>query len=205
VAIGNHEVIGGYGQIPEKAPLFFNLFPFPEENNPTYCVDLFEDLSVIVLNSNHTCPVEEQVDFLKQSLSARHERKHLFALYHFPAYGIVKGGLGNDLSKSIRQHWTPLFDQYGLDAAFENDHHVYKRSKLIKGGKVYDSGTLYIGDGAWGVKTRGIGSEDLWYVEQASPTRHVIEVVIEKNVRTYRAINHDQKVFDEFVDNRDVK
>ena len=29
VAIGNHEVIGGYGQIPEKAPLFFNLFPFP--------------------------------------------------------------------------------------------------------------------------------------------------------------------------------
>jgi hypothetical protein len=66
VAIGNHEVIGGYGQIPEKAPLFFNLFPFPEENNPTYCVDLYEDLSVFVLNSNHTCPVEDQVDFLKQ-------------------------------------------------------------------------------------------------------------------------------------------
>lgn len=68
-----------------------------------------------------------------------------------------------------------------------------------------DSGTLYIGDGAWGVKTRGIGSEDLWYVEQASPTRHVIEVLIENNVRSYRAINHDQKVFDEFVDNRDAQ
>ena len=203
VAIGNHEVIGGYGQIPEKAPLFFNLFPFPEENNPTYCVDLYEDLSVIVLNSNHTCPVEEQVDFLKQSLSARQGKKHLFALYHFPAYGIVKGGLGNDLSKLIRQHWTPLFDQYGLDAAFENDHHIYKRSKLIKGGKVKDSGTLYIGDGAWGVRTRSFDASGLWYVEKASPTMHVIEVVIENDVRTYRAINHDQKVLDEFVDQRE--
>ena len=205
VAIGNHEVIGGYGQIPEKAPLFFNLFPFPRENDATYIIDMYEDLSVLVLNSNHTRPVDDQVEFIEQALSLRKTRKHLFALYHFPAYGIVKGGLGNDLSKSIRQHWTPLFDQYGLDAAFENDHHVYKRSKLIKGGNVHDSGTLYIGDGAWGVKTRGIGSEDLWYVEQASPTRHVIEVVIENNVRSYRAINHDQKVFDEFVDNRDAQ
>ena len=205
VAIGNHEVIGGYGQIPEKAPLFFNLFPFPRENDATYIIDMYEDLSVLVLNSNHTRPVEDQVEFIEQALSLRKTRKHLFALYHFPAYGIVKGGLGNPISQSMRKHWTPLFDKYGLDAAFENDHHVYKRSKLIKGGKVHDSGTLYIGDGAWGVKTRGIGSEDLWYVEQASPTRHVIEVVIENNVRSYRAINHDQKVFDEFVDNRDAQ
>ena len=52
----------------------------------------------------------------------------------------------------MRKHWSPLFDKYGLDAAFENDHHIYKRSNLIKGGKVDPSGTLYIGDGAWGYK-----------------------------------------------------
>ena len=136
VAIGNHEVIGGYGQIPEKAPLFFNLFPFPQENDATYIIDMYEDLSVLVLNSNHTRPVEDQVEYIEQVLSLRKTRKHLFALYHFPAYGIVKGGLGNPISQSMRKHWTPLFDKYGLDAAFENDHHVYKRSKLIKGGKV---------------------------------------------------------------------
>ena len=92
VAIGNHEVIGGYGQIPEKAPLFFNLFPFPRENDATYIIDMYEDLSVLVLNSNHTRPVEDQVEFIEQALSLRKTRKHLFALYHFPAYGIVKGG-----------------------------------------------------------------------------------------------------------------
>ena len=205
VAIGNHEVIGGYGQIPEKAPLFYNIFSFPQENDATYMIDMYEDLSVLVLNTNHTRPVEDQVEFIEQALSLRKTRKHLFALYHFPAYGIVKGGLGNPISKSMRKHWTPLFDKYGLDAAFENDHHIYKRSKLIKGGKLDESGTLYIGDGAWGVKTRSFDASDLWYVKEASPTLHVIEVVIENNVRTYRAINHDQKVFDEFVDRRDAQ
>lgn len=204
VAIGNHEVIGGYGQTPKEAPLFFNLFPFPEENSATYAINLFDDLSVVVLNSNHTQSVESQTEFLESALWQRKNNKHLFALYHFPAYGIVKGGLGHSVSQSIRKHWTPIFDKYGLDAAFENDHHIYKRSNLIKGGKVDPSGTLYIGDGAWGVQTRSFPEKDRWYVANASPTRHVIEVVIEDDVRTYRAINHQQKVFDEFVDHRDA-
>ena len=204
VAIGNHEVIGGYGQTPKEAPLFFNLFPFPEENSATYAIDLFEDLSVVVLNSNHTQSVESQVEFLEGALQERQSNKHLFALYHFPAYGIVKGGLEHSVSQSMRKHWSPLFDKYGLDAAFENDHHIYKRSNLIKDGKVDPSGTLYIGDGAWGVETRSFPEKDRWYVAKASPTRHVIEVVIENDVRTYRAINHEQKVFDEFMDHRDA-
>jgi len=29
-------------------------------------------------------------------------------------------------------------------------------------------------------------------------------VVIENHLRTYRAINHEQKVFDQFVDRRDA-
>ena len=187
----------------KKLLCFLTSFPFLEENDATYIIDMYEDLSVLVLNSNHTRPVEDQVEFIEQALSLRKTRKHLFALYHFPAYGIVKGGLGNPISQSMRKHWTPLFDQIWLGCRFENDHHVYKRSKLIKGGKVDDSGTLYIGDGAWGVRTRSFDASDLWYVKEASPTMHVIEVVIENDVRTYRAINHDQKVLDEFVDQRE--
>ena len=148
--------------------------------------------------------IETQTEFLKSSLSSRKDRTHLFALYHFPAYGIMKGGLNSPISKSMRKHWVPLFDQFGLDAAFENDNHVYKRSKLLKGDKVNQDGTLYIGDGAWGVGTRKPGAKEYWYVEKFEPTRHVIEVEIKDNVRTYRAINHDKKVFDEFVDKRDA-
>jgi hypothetical protein len=42
-------------------------------------------------------------------------------------------------------------------------------------------------------------------VDEASPTMHVIEVVIENDVRTYRAINHEQKVFDQFVDTSEAE
>jgi hypothetical protein len=204
VAIGNHEVNGGYGKTPKEAPMFYNLFPFPQKLKSYYTIDLFEDLSVVILDSSHTYSIESQVEFLQSSLSSRKDRTHLFVLYHFPAYGIMKGGLNSPISKSMRNHWVPLFDQYGLDAAFENDHHVYKRSKLLKGDKVNQDGTLYIGDGAWGVGTRKPGAKEYWYVEEFEPTRHVIEVEIKDNVRTYRAINHDKKVFDEFVDKRDA-
>jgi len=74
----------------------------------------------------------------------------------------------------------------------------------LKGGKVDFGGTLYIGDGAWGVPTRKPSEMEFWYVEKFEPTRHVIEVEIKDNVRTYRAINHENKVFDEFVDKRDA-
>jgi len=60
-------------------------------------------------------------------------------------------------------------------------------------------------DGDWGVMTRPRDVSVCWYVEEASPTMHVIEVVIENDVRTYRAINHDQKVFDQFVDRREAE
>ena len=204
VAIGNHEVNGGYGKTPKEAPMFYNLFPLPQKLKSFYTIDIYEDLSVVVLDSSHTYSIESQVEFLESSLSSRKDRTHLFALYHFPAYGIMKGGLSSPISKSMRKYWVPLFDQYGLDAAFENDHHVYKRSKLLKGDKIHQDGTLYIGDGAWGVGTRKPGAKEYWYVEKFEPTRHVIEVEIKDNVRTYRAINHDKKVFDEFIDKRDA-
>ena len=55
-----------------------------------------------------------------------------------------------------------------------------------------------------GVGTRKPGAKEYWYIEKFEPTRHVIEVEIKDNVRTYRAINHDKKVFDHFVDKRDA-
>lgn len=205
VAIGNHEVYSpGFERTPKDAPLFYSLFPFPIKEQAFYTLDIYDDLSVIVLDSSHTHPVESQVEFIRSSLSSRRNRIHLFALYHAPAYGVIKGGLDNLVSINIRKHWIPLFDEYGLDCAFENDHHLYKRSKLLRANKVDHNGTLYIGDGAWGVETSKPEKSEYWYVEKLESIQHVIEVEINKDIRTYRAINHEQNVFDEFVDNRDA-
>lgn len=204
VGIGNHEVDGGYHKTPAEASFFYALFPFPREKKAYYTIDLFDDLAVVVLDSNHTASVAEQTEWLESELAQRRDYRHLFALYHFPAYGVMKKGLNAQHSKDIREQWTPLFDQYGLDAAFENDHHIYHRSALIKDGKRDDTGTLYIGGGAWGVHTRKIPAGDFWYIDESSPTNHVVEVLIENDRRTYRAIDHNQQVFDEYVDARDA-
>lgn len=206
VAIGNHEVNGGYNKTPAEAPYFYSLFPFPEEDKSNYVVDVFDDMSVVVLDSNHTQPIADQTEWLEQALKEREDRKHLFAVYHFPAYGMKKKGLNNGVSKQIRKHWTPLFDQYNLDAAFENDHHVYKRSVLIRDGKEDPEGILYIGDGAWGVGVRKLSEKELdqWYVAKGESRHHFIDILIDDDIRTYTAYDPKGIAFDEFVDDRDV-
>ena len=37
VAIGNHEVNGGYGKTPKEAPMFYNFFPFPQKFEILLC------------------------------------------------------------------------------------------------------------------------------------------------------------------------
>ena len=54
VAIGNHEVNGGYGKTPKEAPMFYNLFPFPRKLTSFYAIDLYEDLSVGAVST--PCP-----------------------------------------------------------------------------------------------------------------------------------------------------
>ncbi|WOO43359.1 metallophosphoesterase [Rubellicoccus peritrichatus] len=206
VAIGNHEVIGGYNKTPAEAPYFYSLFPFPEPNKSNYVVDVFDDMSVFVLDTNHTQRVIDQEEWLEQTLKERANHKHLFAVYHFPAYGIKKKGLKNENSKQIREHWTPLFDQYNLDAAFENDSHIYKRSVLIRDDKKDPEGTLYIGDGAWGVTVRDLSEAEVnqWHVSKAESRHHFIDVLIDEDVRTYTAYDPKGIAFDQFVDDRDA-
>lgn len=130
VAIGNHEVRGGYRQKPEQAPYFYTLFKLPEGTS-NYTVDIGNNLSLLVLDSNHTQSIAGQIKWLEKALSTRRDRPFLFPVYHYPAYGMLKQGLMNWKSVEIRKYWVPLFEQYGVRVAFEHDHHVYKRSARI--------------------------------------------------------------------------
>ena len=68
-----------------------------------------------------------------------------------------------------REHWLPLFDEYGVTAAFEHHWHVMKVTKplrnnevslffldldgwtrLMTAKQVHEGGTVYFGDGGWG-------------------------------------------------------
>jgi hypothetical protein len=206
LTIGNHEVRGHYnGKIPDDAPYFYRLFTLPDDR-AYYALDFGKYLSLIILDTGHTNPIEgEQASWLSRALEQRADQTFLFPCYHFPAYGTTKapeGKLPIDVPRaiSIREQWVPHFDRFGVTAVFENDHHNYKRTIPLRGHQRDDAnGIRYLGDGAWGVRTRSVPDPaQAWYLEKAEPRNHVwiVDLTPEKTAKV-RAMDPKGEVFDE--------
>jgi hypothetical protein len=208
LVIGNHEVRGGYkGKIPDDAPYFYRLFTFPDDR-AYYALDFGKYLSLIVLDSGHTNPIEgEQAAWLARALEKRAGQTFLFPIYHFPAYGTTKAGQGKlpiDIPRAItiREQWVPHFDRFGVSAVFENDHHNFKRTVPLRGHRRDDAnGIRYLGDGAWGVRTRTVPDpKEAWYLEKAEPRNHmwIVDLGTDKSVKV-RAMDPKGEVFDQLA------
>ena len=104
----------------------------------------------------------------------------------------------------VRKHWHPLFDAHNIRVAFEHHDHAYKRTPRIRGGEVDANGTVYFGDGAWGVGTRTVHDPDTtWYLERAESVRHAIILTLEPNNRKIEVYNEDGARIDAYEDDRD--
>ena len=205
IGIGNHEVRGGYrGRAPEDAPYFYSIFALPGGRS-NYVLDFGDYLSLVMLDSGHSQPIADQTEWLDKTLADRADQQFLFAGYHYPAYGTTKaprGGLPIDapVAMEIRKQWIPHFERYGLSAAFEHDHHNFKRSHRIRNHQRDDeNGLLYVGDGAWGVKTREVPDLKIaWWLAKAEPRNHLWHVEVRPNgTATLQAVDLSGEVFDE--------
>lgn len=213
VGIGNHEVRGGYGgEIPKDAPYYYGLFVRPGRKS-YFAHDAGDYLSLVMLDSGHTQPIPgDQADWLVATLAARPRQPFLFVSYHYPAYGTAKGprdGLPVDDPRSleIREHWIPHLERFGVSAVFEHDHHTYKRSHRLRQHARDDAnGLLYLGDGAWGVRTRSVPTpEQGWWLNRAESRNHLWCVDLRPSsggdappTAMIRAIDAEGTVFDEF-------
>ncbi len=202
MGIGNHEMKGL--RIRKKdAPFYFSFFDLPKGNS-NFTVDFEDYLSVVLLDSNHAQRVKSQNLWLNLELTARKDRRHLFAIYHRPAWGT---GMKRNV-KDIQEHWSPLFEKYGVDCVFENDHHTYKRTHKLTGGVRDDeNGILYIGDGAWGARLRTITPEMLRkvgadrYLAKWDSVHHLVRVTANPDgSKIYEAMRANGNVFDRYVD-----
>lgn len=212
-AIGNHDVWKErnisddveldfyrkeYGLKEGDSALFDSLFAFP--GVPRYGVLDFGDyLSWIILDSGHRSSIDGgQTEWLESTLKEREGKPHIFASYHVGAYPSHRSYEGADAIK-IRDNWVPTFDSYGLDVAFEAHDHMYKRSYLLKGGKVdKNDGVLYLGDGGFGAPTRQPDETPRWYLARSVGDRHAIIGTIHGEERSFIAINVDGKIIDEY-------
>jgi Phosphodiesterase/alkaline phosphatase D len=209
--VGNHEVRGYfyYGKdrgrenwpatdaAREKiAPYFYALWAFP--GHPGYAaLDIGDYASILMLDTDHTGPIEGvQTEWLVNALKQRADVPHVIPVYHVPAYPSVRDFEG-EVSQSVRTHWTPLFDRFGIRVAFENHDHAYKRTHTLRDGRPHPEGVLYIGDGAWGVGPRNPDPTRPYLVKTAK-VNHAVLVEMHPDRLDMRAVRSNGEVIDEF-------
>jgi len=163
--VGNHDVPKPLVNPNKTSVLLYQLFAFTEDNLSYRAIDVGSYLSLILLDTNHTYPIQgTQTDWLKGALKERAAVPYKFAVYHVGAFPSVYD-YNAKIPTSVRNLWCPLFEDSGVQVAFENHNHAFKRTFPIKQGKIDASGVTYIGDGCWGVKPRKTVSK-AWYLDK---------------------------------------
>ena len=197
LAIGNHEV--GPGSPISRMNARFYLQFFAQDNERSYYSRTFgKNLALFVLDSGHISPQDgEQTAWLEAQLAAHRRVPHRMAVYHVPLYPCYRPYEG---AASVRQRklWLPIFDKYKLTAAFENHDHAFKRTRLLRENVPDPQGTLYIGDGCWGMGARKVAETLRWYEAKAASLQHFWCVDVSRAGVEYRAVSKEGRVFDVF-------
>ena len=193
LAIGNHEVRGG--MTPTNARFYLRYFAQAGERS--YHSRTFgKNLAIFMLDSDHLSPHGgEQAEWLDAQLTAHRNVPHRMAVYHVPMYPSVRTYDGPS-SVEGRKTWVPIFDRHHLTVAFENHDHAFKRTPLLRDNQINPNGTLYLGDGCWGMGARPVGVERRWYETKAASVQHFWCVDVSRQSVEYRAVNKAGQVFD---------
>ncbi len=162
LAIGNHEVVGGYDGFDDplaRAPFYFGLFAqsghgFDMPRSAYFRRDFGPEATLLVLDSGHVTEIGgAQADWLEQQLAQLGAVDLRMAAYHVPMYPSHRGFEEPHIAR-VRDAWLPLFDAGGLDLGFEHHDHTLKRTKPLRENRSDPSGTVYLGDGCFGQDPR---------------------------------------------------
>jgi hypothetical protein len=227
LAIGNHEVKGGFGQTSSEVTFFFHYFKQDPSGKSYFARHLGKDLLLVVLDSGHTAAHDgEQKLWLENTLQQYAQMPIKFALYHVPLYPSVRFAekdffyhllyktlelrnekdvadrIYNPYSQLAREHWGPLFDQYHITAAFEHHDQALKRTYPLKDGQFHPEGTVYLGDGGWGPQLQYPVVQSYFrdYFAQAIAKVHFFWLIdIKEGQITFQAISATGEVYDTYL------
>jgi hypothetical protein len=200
VAIGNHET----NDLPTTqpnifAPFYTYYFANQQANGRMYFdLQFGKNFALIALDSGHVVPhAGEQTTWLAQALSKYQELPYRFCVYHVPLYPSHRDYEGTG-SQAGRLYWMPYFDAFNVTTCFENHDHTLKRSKLLKNGQEDPTGTLYIGDGSYGVGARTVDDVLRPYLEVQQPKSHFWIVDVATDKIQYQAYDENGAVLDQY-------
>jgi hypothetical protein len=193
LAIGNHEVRGG--MTPANARFYLGYFAQAGEQS-YYSRTFGKNLALFQLDSGHLSDHGgQQAEWLDAQLFAHRHVPHRMAVYHVPLYPSHRAYDGGSSVKG-REAWLPIFDRHHLTVAFENHDHSFKRTPLLRENKPDPRGTLFLGDGCWGMGARTVDKELRWYLAKAASVQHFWCVDVSRRRVEYRAVNKAGKIFD---------
>lgn len=193
--IGNHEVGGGCGYAPSRAPFFYSLFDglFHEHGYAT--LDFGGYLSLVLMDTGHTSPIEgAQAEWLEDELRLRVDHPHVLVVGHVPAYPSARDMATT--GEPQRTHWVPLFERYRVPVVLEHHDHTFKRSRLLLGGHENSNGVLYLGDGSWGMLRAPNRPERLSHLALVRQDYHLSLHRIEGVNRFHVALAENGRVMD---------
>ena len=228
MAIGNHDVVGGFDQTYKDAPFFFRYFPQTNNNYESFFLKFFgEDIVLFVLDSGHCYDYAgKQYDWLKKKLKSLNNIPVKFALYHVPIFPSVRFANENFLYRVLhplaklshkninfsmllcsqsylgKKYWLPLFDKYQLTAAFEHHDHTLKRTKPIRFGMIHPYGTVYLGDGSWAPKFQCNPIQSYLsgcFAKCTSRIQFFWLIDIKNDNICYKAISKNNQIIDEYT------
>ena len=190
--LGNHDCLGGHPS------LYLRYFDLPNNGPPkiekerVYSFE-YSNALFVVLDSNIN--PAKQTAWLEEQL-ARSTAKWKFITFHHPAYSSAPK---RDNPK-IRDLWGGLCDKYHVDIAFQGHDHSYLRTYPMKAGKRVATpaeGTIYT-VAVSGTKMYHQDPRDYTAVGFTNVSTYQT-IDIENSRLTYRALDLNGKVRDEFI------
>lgn len=163
-AHGNHEFLAVH---------YFAQFALPGTNEQYYAVD-YGDLLMMSLNDTvaegGVRDVEER-QFIEAELRDT-QATWKVGMHHQPAYSTCTRH-NSDLN--VRDAWSDVFEDFGVDLVFAGHNHIYERSLPIKDGAEQSpgEGTIYVVTGGAGAPLYR-ESEDQWFGDVANPIEHYV-------------------------------
>lgn len=164
---GNHDFYDNTAA--SRGPGYFNTFVYNPDNgaegvkNTSYFFR-FNNLLVISISSEDSWADDAHLENQKRwfhEVVEKNPAEFIVAFTHRPFYN---GSTGNAVhARTNRTHWSPIFDELGLDLMLAGHDHVYVRTARTYQGEVSDDprlGTVYMGSTAVGDRWRDADPEN---------------------------------------------
>lgn len=149
----------------------------------TWYMDRVGIVRILVLDTEQV-DNPAQTTWLRKTLASPTDAAWTIVAMHKPAYSA--GVHGSD--EEIQQQWVPLFELYDVPLVLAGHDHDYQRSKPI-------GGVTYVVSGG-AATLRPTGHED--FTEVSASTLHYVDLLVEHERLTLRAIDQSGMLFDSF-------